>query len=100
MKQTEQPDRQRQAWIEHIFRTANQMPVCQQRAQQVNREQSLKNQKPAGLPRKNQSRLQPQPKPDQHIPKIAEEKKILRAILMPAQGGPYRQPNRPSHLQP
>ena len=100
MKQAQQPDRQRQGGIEHIFRAANQMPMSQQSAQQINREQSLKDQQPASLPRKNQRRLQPKPHPNQNISQITEEKKVLRTILMPTQRSPNRQPHRPSNFQP
>jgi len=90
MEQTEHPDEQRQMWIEHIFRASDQvLPSCDKRSRQIDSVEGLKQQQPASGPGKNDRAFQPQPYADQHVPDIAEEQEILRAILMPVQRSPH-----------
>lgn len=100
MKQAQQTDRQRQAWIEHVFRAANRVMSGDQGAGKVDYVEAVKQQEPAGLPGKQQRTLQPKRDPNKDVAQIAEEKEILHSILSPIQRSPRDQPDRPDNLQP
>src|SRR5579863_4539293 len=100
MKQAEQPDVEWHVRAEHIFCPADHVMSGGQRSRQVNRVERLKKQQAASLPRKKKRAFHPQSNPNQNVPNIAEEKKILRPVVAPINRSPDDQPNRPGNLQP
>src|SRR5580692_4000459 len=59
VKQTEQPNKQRQSGIKHIFGSANEMPSADNRPEQSDGGEGWKQQQPTSLPRKQQRSRQP-----------------------------------------
>src|SRR5579862_66343 len=100
VKQAQQPNPQRDAWIEHVFRSANVVMTGQESQNEVDDKQNLKKQQLASLPRENQRAFHPESERDENIPEIAEEKKVLQAILPAINRRPHQGPHRPQQLQP
>lgn len=100
MKQTEQAHRQWHAGIEHVLRASDNVAASEECSGQVNRVDSLKEKQAARLPGENERALQPQTDPDEDVPKVTEEKKILQPVLPPVDWNPSDQPDGPENLEP
>ena len=86
--------------IEHIFGAADDVPVAEKRADEIDDVERLKKQQPARLPGKNQRAFQPQANSDQNVTQIAKIEKILQAVLAPVDRNPCHHPDRPKNLEP
>src|SRR5919108_5838000 len=76
------------------------MCASEQRAEQIEREQTLKDQQPTCLPGKNQRTLKPQREDNPEISQVAKIQEVLRSILLPVKRRPDQHPGSPTHLEP
>jgi len=100
MEQTEQPYEQWNVPVKHEFSAAEKMPVAYQRSQQIEGVKRLEEQKPCGLPGKDESTFRPQADGDQQVSQIAEIQKVLCAVMLQVNGRPNNYPRGPADLQP
>jgi len=100
MKQTEQPHKQGQMRIKHVFSAADKMGAAKNRPNQIDGIEGLKKQKPTSLPRKKQRTLQPKRRRNEKISQITEVEEVLQPILMPVNRHPSEHPQAPANLKP
>src|SRR5579859_505686 len=100
VKQAEQPNRERQVRIEHVFSAADEVVAGQQSAGKIDAVESLEEKQSAGRPGKNQRALQPQCDSDEEVSDVAEEQKILCPVLPPIKRSPNDEPCSPSDFEP
>lgn len=69
-------------------------------ADQIDEIDRLEDKQSACGPRENQRTFDPQSDPNEDISDIADEQKILRAVLVPVNWSPGEEPDCPADLQP